>query len=58
MCTSKTLTSSVLVKKHITITSSAYEAADNTDAIVIATEWDEFKVHVLISEKLFASHYC
>ncbi|CAG8498350.1 10153_t:CDS:2 [Paraglomus brasilianum] len=39
------------VKKHITITSSAYEAADNTDAIVIATEWDEFKT--LDYEKIY-----
>lgn len=32
------------VKRRITIARSAYEASDKADAIVVATEWDEFKV--------------
>ncbi|CAG8570664.1 8680_t:CDS:2, partial [Diversispora eburnea] len=33
----------VIVKRRVTIARSAYEASVNADAIVIATEWDEFK---------------
>ncbi|CAG8832009.1 7854_t:CDS:2, partial [Gigaspora rosea] len=32
-----------LVKKRVTVVQSAYEASTNADAIVVATEWDEFK---------------
>ncbi|RIB16017.1 UDP-glucose/GDP-mannose dehydrogenase, partial [Gigaspora rosea] len=32
-----------LVKKRVTVVQSAYEASANADAIVVATEWDEFK---------------
>ncbi|KXN88423.1 UDP-glucose 6-dehydrogenase [Leucoagaricus sp. SymC.cos] len=31
------------IKKHVTISASALEACKNADAIVIATEWNEFK---------------
>ncbi|KAF0394921.1 nucleotide sugar dehydrogenase [Gigaspora margarita] len=31
------------LKKRVTIVQSAYEASANADAIVVATEWDEFK---------------
>jgi UDPglucose 6-dehydrogenase len=31
------------VKKNVTICTSPYEASLNSDAIIIATEWDEFK---------------
>lgn len=31
------------VKKYVTISPSAFEASKNADAIVIATEWKEFK---------------
>ncbi|TPX42996.1 UDP-glucose 6-dehydrogenase [Synchytrium endobioticum] len=40
-------------KKYITICSTAYDAAANSDVIVILTEWDEFKT--LDYEKIFAS---
>ncbi|ORX87167.1 nucleotide sugar dehydrogenase [Basidiobolus meristosporus CBS 931.73] len=32
------------VKKQVTICPSAYEAAQDCDAVVVCTEWDEFKV--------------
>ncbi|CAJ0869630.1 6787_t:CDS:2, partial [Entrophospora sp. SA101] len=32
------------VKKSITISKTAYEASEDADAIVITTEWDEFKL--------------
>ncbi|CAG8670097.1 14285_t:CDS:2, partial [Acaulospora colombiana] len=32
-----------LLNKRVIITRSAYEASENADAIVITTEWDEFK---------------
>ena len=31
-----------LVKKRVTISSTSYEACEEADAVVIATEWDEF----------------
>lgn len=31
------------VDKHVTMTKSPYDAAANADAVVIITEWDEFK---------------
>ncbi|CAI2170075.1 766_t:CDS:2 [Funneliformis geosporum] len=31
------------LKKRVTIAKTAYEASEDADAIVIATEWDEFK---------------
>ncbi|CAG8788059.1 31760_t:CDS:2 [Gigaspora margarita] len=31
------------LKKRVTVVQSAYEASANADAIVVATEWDEFK---------------
>lgn len=33
----------IQVKKHVSIAGSASEACKNADAIVIATEWKEFK---------------
>lgn len=35
----------ILVDKQISIFDSAEAAADSCHAIVIATEWDEFKVN-------------
>ncbi|CAJ0765038.1 1503_t:CDS:2, partial [Entrophospora sp. SA101] len=36
-------------KKSITISKTAYEASEDADAIVITTEWDEFKVFISIN---------
>ena len=36
----------VTVDKLVTITTDPYEAAKGAHAIVICTEWDEFKVSV------------
>lgn len=36
-------TNEKLVQKHVTIAKDAYEATAGADAIVICTEWDEFK---------------
>jgi UDP-glucose 6-dehydrogenase len=33
-----------LVRNHVQIASNAYEAARESHALVICTEWDEFKV--------------
>lgn len=43
------------VEKHIQICSSAYEAAEGADAVVIVTEWDEFRDENLDYEKIYAS---
>ncbi|KAK7204853.1 UDP-glucose/GDP-mannose dehydrogenase family, NAD binding domain-containing protein [Myxozyma melibiosi] len=43
------------LKKQVSITSSAYEAAAGADAVVICTEWDEFKDTELDYEKIYAS---
>ena len=37
------------VDKLVTITTDPYEAAKGAHAIVICTEWDEFKVSVILS---------
>lgn len=42
------------IKKRVTVCSSAYEAAAGTDAVVIATEWDEFRVGNLDYSKIYA----
>ncbi|KAG0798325.1 hypothetical protein G6F22_004334 [Rhizopus arrhizus] len=39
--------------KQITICSDAYEAAKGADAVVIVTEWDEFKSDVLEYSKIY-----
>ncbi|KAG1140075.1 hypothetical protein G6F37_007837 [Rhizopus arrhizus] len=39
--------------KQITICSDAYEAAKGADAVVIVTEWDEFKSDVLDYSKIY-----
>ncbi|KAI8355614.1 UDP-glucose/GDP-mannose dehydrogenase family, NAD binding domain-containing protein [Choanephora cucurbitarum] len=41
------------VEKSITICSSAYEAAQDADAVVIVTEWDEFKSEHLDYQKIY-----
>lgn len=43
------------LKKQVSISSSAYEAAAGADAVVICTEWDEFKDTNLDYEKIYAS---
>ncbi|KAK9454249.1 UDP-glucose/GDP-mannose dehydrogenase family, NAD binding domain-containing protein [Dipodascopsis uninucleata] len=43
------------LKKQVTICGSSYEAAENADAVVICTEWDEFKDSQLDYEKIYAS---
>ncbi|KAG0020008.1 UDP-glucose 6-dehydrogenase 1, partial [Entomortierella chlamydospora] len=43
------------VDKHIQICKSAYEACEGAAAIVICTEWDEFKMHQLDYQKIFDS---
>ncbi|KAK9473336.1 UDP-glucose/GDP-mannose dehydrogenase family, NAD binding domain-containing protein [Dipodascopsis tothii] len=42
------------LKKQVTICSSAYEAAQSADAVVICTEWDEFRDTQLDYEKIYA----
>ncbi|CAO3650051.1 unnamed protein product [Cunninghamella echinulata] len=41
------------VEKNVTICKSAYEAADGADAVVIVTEWDEFRDDQLDYEKIY-----
>ncbi|KAK9466233.1 UDP-glucose/GDP-mannose dehydrogenase family, NAD binding domain-containing protein [Lipomyces arxii] len=41
------------VKKQVTLCESAYEAAKGADAIIICTEWDEFKDTHLDYQKLY-----
>ncbi|KAL9544590.1 UDP-glucose 6-dehydrogenase 4 [Mucor bainieri] len=41
------------VEKGISICSSAYEAAKDADAVVIVTEWDEFKSDALDYQKIY-----
>lgn len=41
------------MKKSVSICNSAYEAASGADAIVVLTEWDEFKA--LNYGKIFSS---
>lgn len=43
------------IKKQVTICDSAYSAAEGADAIVIATEWEEFKVEHLDYKKIYDS---
>ncbi|KAF9206822.1 UDP-glucose 6-dehydrogenase 1, partial [Podila verticillata] len=40
---------------HVQICESAYEACAGADALVICTEWDEFKMNQLDYQKIFAS---
>ncbi|CAO3597165.1 unnamed protein product [Absidia cylindrospora] len=42
------------LEKNIQICQSAYEAADGADAVVIVTEWDEFRDDQLDYEKIYA----
>ncbi|CAO3703305.1 unnamed protein product [Rhizopus stolonifer] len=41
------------VEKQITICSSAYEAAKGADAVVLVTEWDEFKSDALDYKQIY-----
>ncbi|GAN09368.1 UDP-glucose/GDP-mannose dehydrogenase [Mucor ambiguus] len=41
------------VEKSISICSSAYEACKDADAVVIVTEWDEFKSDALDYQKIY-----
>ena len=43
------------LQKQVTIYTSAYDAADKADAIVICTEWDEFKDTSLDYGKIYKS---
>jgi len=43
------------LKKQVTIASDPYEAAMNADAIVICTEWDEFRETELDYGKIYQS---
>jgi UDPglucose 6-dehydrogenase len=43
------------VDKHVQVCESAYEACAGADALVICTEWDEFKMHHLDYQKIFDS---
>ncbi|OZJ04596.1 UDP-glucose 6-dehydrogenase [Bifiguratus adelaidae] len=43
------------VEKHLTICSSAYEACQDADAVVVVTEWDEFKDTHLDYQKIYDS---
>ena len=35
----------VVVREHVQIANDAYEAAKDSHALVVCTEWDEFKVN-------------
>ncbi|KAF7732523.1 UDP-glucose 6-dehydrogenase 1 [Apophysomyces ossiformis] len=41
------------VEKHIQICANAYEAAEGADAVVIVTEWDEFKDDKLDYQRIY-----
>ncbi|KAI8875783.1 nucleotide sugar dehydrogenase [Backusella circina FSU 941] len=41
------------LESQITICGSAYEAAENADAVVIVTEWDEFKADQLDYQRIY-----
>ncbi|KAK9448868.1 UDP-glucose/GDP-mannose dehydrogenase family, NAD binding domain-containing protein [Limtongia smithiae] len=43
------------VKKQVTICPSAYAAAEGADAVIICTEWDEFRDTQLDYEKIYAT---
>jgi UDPglucose 6-dehydrogenase len=43
------------IKKQVTICDSAYTAAEGSDCVVIATEWDEFRVGNLDYKKIYDS---
>ncbi|KAF9359024.1 UDP-glucose 6-dehydrogenase 1 [Mortierella sp. AD094] len=43
------------VDKHVQVCQSAYEACEGAAAIVICTEWDEFKMHQMDYQKIFDS---
>src|SRR5690606_27670147 len=43
------------IKKQVTICDSAYTAAEGADCVVIATEWDEFRVDNLDYKKIYDS---
>ncbi|KAK3841937.1 MAG: UDP-glucose/GDP-mannose dehydrogenase family, UDP binding domain-containing protein [Linnemannia gamsii] len=43
------------VDKHVQVCQSAYEACAGADALVICTEWDEFKMNQLDYQKIFDS---
>lgn len=41
------------VEKHVTICSSAHEACQDADAVILITEWDEFKDTALDYQKIY-----
>jgi UDPglucose 6-dehydrogenase len=41
------------LESQITICGSAYEAAENADAVVLVTEWDEFKADQLDYQRIY-----
>lgn len=47
----------VSVKKDVLIATDAYEAANDSHALVICTEWDEFKVIELNLERCFFNRF-
>lgn len=48
LCRIKLYFPSVTVSRLVTISKDPYEACDGAHALVICTEWDMFKVNVII----------
>jgi len=45
----------IIVEKHVEICNSAYDACAGAAALVICTEWDEFKMAHLDYQKIYDS---